>query len=569
MAIKNRFRMIAAAVAAAIALVFVSCPGTGTTNGTPLTPPVLTGSVSIELNDVDVTGQTVAVNNTLRAVATLSGAGAITFQWHRGSGATWTPVVTAQEHQVQTADVGYQLRVTVTRAGNTGSVIASVYVPDPTALALGGTVTIAPDVAITPTNVIGRVLTANTGSLTPPGDATILFQWMRYIGGSNVPISGANAGTYTITDVDTGHYIFVRVTRMGNSGYVDSAEMPIPLPPFNPLALSGQVSFMIMDFPPYFGAWADYDEDGARTVYAVWVEGGSAEIGEISATGTFTGSLPVPPLEYLITTGDFLDILLEEFELQGATVSNPNVRIAMLGGLQTDLYEQLMRGYVGFNININLTPPGIEVALGVDYVSHVFVTHNVTITIPAQSAGMDDIEYLMGDDMEDLWEMLEGMGIDVQDISLNLTHTTLNLQRGWNTVNLNISASLGLTGVASATASLSTTVPPRARWFIVEDDGFDGGGYVLPPPDGLYIEYGTTLLQWNPVYGAYEYEIFANGAWIARRMDGATYFDLAYVDTPLTPGNTYWISVQAWGHLGGAWGSSPHSYEIPFQVPLP
>jgi hypothetical protein len=71
---------------------------------------------------------------------------------------------------------------------------------------------------------LGNTLTAMTGTLD--GSGTITHQWRR--GTTN--ISGATSSSYILQTVDVGSTITLRVTRLNNSGWVDSSPT-IMVPP--------------------------------------------------------------------------------------------------------------------------------------------------------------------------------------------------------------------------------------------------------------------------------------------------------------------------------------------------
>ena len=179
--------------------------------------PALTGTVSIS--------GTAEVGQTLTAVtSTLGGSGDISYQWKRGGS---TNIGTnSSTYQVQSADIGSTITVTVTRTGNSSSRISAPteVVTDPSLPALTGTV------SISGTPEAGQTLTAVTTSLG--GSGTISYQWksQSMMGGSYVV--GTNSSTYVVDGNDGGNTITVTVTRTGNSGHITSdptAAVPIPV----------------------------------------------------------------------------------------------------------------------------------------------------------------------------------------------------------------------------------------------------------------------------------------------------------------------------------------------------
>jgi len=101
---------------AAITLVigFVAAACGNETSPTTDDKPALKGTVSI--SGTAQVGQTLTANTN-----SLIGTGTISYQWKRGS----TNIGTSRTYQVQTADVGSTITVSVTRAGNSGSVTSS------------------------------------------------------------------------------------------------------------------------------------------------------------------------------------------------------------------------------------------------------------------------------------------------------------------------------------------------------------------------------------------------------------------------------------------------------------
>ena len=172
--------------------------------------PLLTGEVSI--SGIAEVGQT------LTAVTTnLDGSGDISYQWRRSG---FSFIGSGQTYEVQAADIGSAITVTVWRAGYTGSKTSAptLAVTDPSLPPLTGTVNISGTAAI------GQTLTANTESLG--GEGNISYQWKageRVVGGNNA--------NYSVQVTDAGSAITVTVTRTGNSRNVTSdptAVIPIP-----------------------------------------------------------------------------------------------------------------------------------------------------------------------------------------------------------------------------------------------------------------------------------------------------------------------------------------------------
>jgi len=167
-----------------------------------VTFPALTGTVSISGTPI--------VGNTLTATAVLDGAGAISYQWKRGTTNIGT---NASSYTLVNADEGSTITVTVTCAGYSGSLTSA-----PTATitfpAISGTVIIS--VVGGGTAKVGQTLTAALSGFNG-ASGTEIYQWKR--GTTNI---GTNASTYTLVTADEGKLITVDVTGTFNSGIITS-----------------------------------------------------------------------------------------------------------------------------------------------------------------------------------------------------------------------------------------------------------------------------------------------------------------------------------------------------------
>jgi len=160
--------------------------------------PQLTGNVTI-IGTAQV-GQTLTADTT-----ELDGTGIVSFRWEVGYvHPSWA---TQQTYTVQQGDLGRTIRVVVTRAGFSGSVIGGPTAPV-TAPELTGSV------RIDGIAQVGETLTANTTNLS--GTGTLSFQWQ--VGYTAIP--NATNRTFTVRQEDLGRTIRVIVTRAGISGYV-------------------------------------------------------------------------------------------------------------------------------------------------------------------------------------------------------------------------------------------------------------------------------------------------------------------------------------------------------------
>jgi uncharacterized repeat protein (TIGR02543 family) len=178
----------------------------------PVSLPLLTGAVT-------VTG-TAQVGQVLTAVTTnLGGSGTISYAWERGDSATGSFAAisgaTAATYTLTAEDLNKYVRATVSRVDNSGTVSSAA--AGPISLPpLTGTVT------VTGTAQVGMTLTANTAGLG--GGGTISYQWQRgdSADGTFTVISGATDASYSLTTADLNKHVRVRVSRVNNTGTVDS-----------------------------------------------------------------------------------------------------------------------------------------------------------------------------------------------------------------------------------------------------------------------------------------------------------------------------------------------------------
>jgi hypothetical protein len=190
------------------------------------TLPGLTGTVS-------VTG-TAQVGETLTAVTTaLDGSGTVSYQWQRSDSANgdFADITDANNatYVLVTADQGKYVRVTVSRAGYSGTVSSTApeQVVASTLPSLTGTV------SVTGTAQVGETLTADTDLLE--GSGAISYQWERgdTATGDFADIDAATNETYIPVIADLNKYLRVTVRRAENSGVVSStatAQVAAPLP---------------------------------------------------------------------------------------------------------------------------------------------------------------------------------------------------------------------------------------------------------------------------------------------------------------------------------------------------
>ncbi|MDR0598015.1 MAG: InlB B-repeat-containing protein [Treponema sp.] len=206
---------------------------------------LLTGSVSIT-GAHDAQGGTTPLG-LIANTGALGGSGTISYQWERADSAAGTFAnidgATDATYDLVAADQGKHIRVTVSRAGYSGTKSSApagpVVLP---AISGAASITGAHDAG---GGNVSLVLTADTASLG--GSGTIIYQWERSDAaaatGNWTAISGAAGATYRLVAPDEGKYIRVRATRVGYSGTIPSAAAgPVVLPVLSnsgPLSIIG------------------------------------------------------------------------------------------------------------------------------------------------------------------------------------------------------------------------------------------------------------------------------------------------------------------------------------------
>jgi hypothetical protein len=188
----------------------ISSDATGSVMAADL--PALTGTVTV--SGTEKVGEVLTANT-----GSLDGTGAISYQWQRRASADsgFENIAGAANaaYTLAAEDQGKYVRVTVSRAGNNGTI--SSVAAGPVALpALSGTVTVSGTAAV------GETLTANTGSLG--GAGAISYQWQRgdSANGAFADIAGAFDASYTLDAADLGKYVRLTVGRSGHSGTISS-----------------------------------------------------------------------------------------------------------------------------------------------------------------------------------------------------------------------------------------------------------------------------------------------------------------------------------------------------------
>jgi hypothetical protein len=191
--------------------------------------PALTGTVAI--TGTPKVGEFLTANT-----GSLGGSGTIGYQWQRGDSGTGAFMnISGGNGPIYTlapADQGKYLRVTVSRAGNSGEINSAASGPV-AAADLTGTV------SVDGTAQVGEELTANTGSLG--GSGTISYQWQRGAAGVFEDITGGIDQTYVLEPADQGKQVRVTVSREGYTGTKSSDPTPAVVENTLPL-LAGTVA---------------------------------------------------------------------------------------------------------------------------------------------------------------------------------------------------------------------------------------------------------------------------------------------------------------------------------------
>jgi VCBS repeat-containing protein len=174
-----------------------------------------------------VTG-TAAEDQVLTAVSTLAdvdGLGPLSYQWQRGTGASFTNIAlaTASTYTLGDADIGLTVRVIISYTDLGGTPESETSDPTatitPTNDAPTGTVT------VTGTPTENQVLSANTAALADAdGLGPLNYQWQHNVGSGFVNIVGATASTYTLGDADVGGLVRVVVSYTDLQGTAETVN---------------------------------------------------------------------------------------------------------------------------------------------------------------------------------------------------------------------------------------------------------------------------------------------------------------------------------------------------------
>jgi hypothetical protein len=152
------------------------------------------------------------------------------YQWQRcdGKGANCASIggATRDDYTLGSADVGNTLRVVVTagNAAGTGTAAsaptAAVATPAAPANSVPPTINGAPQ--------LGQTLTIDPGAWSGPGTITYGYAWLRCdaTGASCLPVPGANAQVYVLTQPDVGHTLRAEVTARNANGSTNATSVP-------------------------------------------------------------------------------------------------------------------------------------------------------------------------------------------------------------------------------------------------------------------------------------------------------------------------------------------------------
>lgn len=163
-------------------------------------------------------------------------------EWDRcnpdGSGCT--AVGTAPTYTVQSADIGYALRLKVTFTDPNGATTATSALSQPVVAAMvsAAPVSTAPP-AISGTAQSGQSLTTSAGTWSN-APSSYAYQWSRCdaTGANCTAISGATGSSYAVASADVGSTIAVAVTATGSGGSTRATSAPTAVVQAGPQTLT-------------------------------------------------------------------------------------------------------------------------------------------------------------------------------------------------------------------------------------------------------------------------------------------------------------------------------------------
>jgi thermitase len=154
-------------------------------------------------------------------------------KWQRcdASGASCTVVSTASKYTVQSTDVGFSFKLSITVKNNLGSTTAESTVSQPVGGSGGGGTTATPantsPPTISGTAQDGQTLSASTGSWSG-SPTSYTYQWKQCdsSGANCSAVSGATGSSYSLSSADVGSTMAVAVTASNAGGSATAQSAP-------------------------------------------------------------------------------------------------------------------------------------------------------------------------------------------------------------------------------------------------------------------------------------------------------------------------------------------------------
>jgi hypothetical protein len=183
-------------------------------------PPVLSGGTTLASTVTGTTG-------------TWSGTVPITYalQWLRcsasGDGCSAVPGATSTSYTLGLADLGSELRLSVTATNAAGSATSTSDASAP-AVAVPPQLVASPEV--TGTTAIGQTLSSTAGSWNGTTPIDYVLQWLRCssTGDACADVPAAVGTSYAVTGADAGSTLRVRVTATNPGGSATAVSAPTP-----------------------------------------------------------------------------------------------------------------------------------------------------------------------------------------------------------------------------------------------------------------------------------------------------------------------------------------------------